>query len=288
VPAAIDVIHPAYLIAALSSVLYGSGDFAGGLAARRGFAPLVTWFSGFAGLAVMLVAIPFAPGTPTPTDYAWGAAAGACGAAGATLIYYSLALGPVSVASPTFALVGLSVPVVVGFALGERPSALAWFGVALAALAIPLISWTDSAGPHSPAHVRRTVIVSIGTGLVIGWFLVFVARIGPGAGLVPLALARGVAIVVLSVVLLALRVPPRMPAGTRLMASSAGALDSAANVAYFVAVQQAPMALVSAIVSLAPATTVLLGRLWLGERWSVPQRWGLVAALAAGACISVG
>jgi uncharacterized membrane protein len=68
----------------------------------------------------------------------------------------------------------------------------------------------------------------------------------------------------------------------------AGALDSAANVAYFLAVRGAPMALVSAIVSLAPATTVLLARVMLGERWSVAQRWGIVMALAAGACISLG
>ena len=48
------------------------------------------------------------------------------------------------------------------------------------------------------------------------------------------------------------------------------------------------MALVAAIVSLAPATTVLLARATLGERWSVSQRLGLALALAAGACISLG
>jgi uncharacterized membrane protein len=73
-----------------------------------------------------------------------------------------------------------------------------------------------------------------------------------------------------------------------LVASAAGALDSVANVAYFVAVRVAPMALVAAIVSLAPATTVLLARVIFRERWSAPQRWGLALALAAGACISLG
>jgi uncharacterized membrane protein len=48
------------------------------------------------------------------------------------------------------------------------------------------------------------------------------------------------------------------------------------------------MSLVSAIVSLAPATTVLLARGVLGERWSVAQRWGLALALTAGGCISLG
>jgi drug/metabolite transporter (DMT)-like permease len=282
-------MNPAYLLAALSSTLYGSADFAGGFAARRSPALLVTWFSGFAALAVLLVALPFAHGAPSGADWAWGAAAGACGAAGASLIYYSLALGPVSVASPIFCVVGLSVPVVVGLLLGERPSMLAWAGVALAVISIPPLSWTGSAeGAHTREHVRRTVLVSIATGLVVGWFLVFVARISPGAGLLPLAVARGVAIVSLTAVALALRMPLRPPARAAVVASAAGALDSAANVAYYLAVRGAPMALVSAMVSLAPATTVLLARGVLGERWSPAQRGGLALALAAGACISLG
>ena len=282
-------MNPAFLIAALASTLYGSADFAGGFAAKRAPAPIVTWFSGFAALAVLLLALPFGHGAPSASDWAWGAAAGACGAAGASLIYYSLALGPVSVASPIFCVVGLSVPVMVGFLLGERPSALAWSGVALAVVSIPPLSWTVSEpGARTGAHVRRTVVVSIATGLVVGWFLVFVARISPRAGLLPLVLARGVAIVGLSVVAVALRFPLRPPGHAALVASLAGALDSAANLAYFLAVRGAPMALVSAIVSLAPATTVLLARYVLGERWSAPQRWGIALALTAGACISLG
>ncbi|HEY2954096.1 MAG TPA: EamA family transporter [Candidatus Eisenbacteria bacterium] len=282
-------MNPAYLVAALSSVLFGAGDFAGGFAARRAPALLVTWFSGFAAIAVLFVALPFAHGAPSGADLAWGAAAGACGAVGASLIYYSLALGPVSVASPIFCVVGLSVPVVVGVALGERPSALAWAGVVLAVISIPPLSWTGPAEEaHSKAHVRRTVMVSVATGLVVGWFLVFVARISAGAGLVPLVLARLVAIVGLGAVALVLRVPLRPPAGAALVACAAGALDSAANVAYFMAVRGAPMALVSALVSLAPATTVLLARVTLGERWSAARRLGLALALAAGACISLG
>ncbi|NOT33284.1 MAG: EamA family transporter, partial [Candidatus Eisenbacteria bacterium] len=68
----------------------------------------------------------------------------------------------------------------------------------------------------------------------------------------------------------------------------AGALDSSANAAFWFAVQGGSLAIVSALVNLAPATSVLLARAFLGERWSVPQRFGLAMALAAGLMISLG
>jgi drug/metabolite transporter (DMT)-like permease len=69
---------------------------------------------------------------------------------------------------------------------------------------------------------------------------------------------------------------------------TAGALDSSANLAFVLAVQRAPLVLVSALVALAPAATVLLARLTLGERWTAAQVAGLVLALVAGVCISIG
>jgi drug/metabolite transporter (DMT)-like permease len=194
-----------------------------------------------------------------------------------------------SLAAPVFSLVGLCVPVLFGLAAGERPSDLAWLGVALAALAIPLLSMTgDGPGHFSRAHVRRTLLVALAAGLVIGWFLVFVARIGAGAGLTPLVVARCVAMGLIFGWYLVRQQPLVPPAATRVPALGAGALDSAANVAFLVAVHRAPLVLISALVSLAPAATALIARFTLGERWSMTQRVGLLLALAAGACISLG
>ena len=279
----------AYLIGALSSVLFGAGDFAGGLAAKRAPAPLVTCFSGFGALLVLFLGMPFTHGSPTSADLAWGAAAGVCGAAGATLIYLSIALGPVSVASPVFCVIGLAVPVLFGVLVGERPSALAWTGVALAPLSLPLLSWTRvGAGESSRAHVRRTLWVATAAGLVVGWFLICVARIGGGAGLWPLVVARATAMALFFVWFLATRRPLLPPAAARPAAFGAGVLDSSANVAYWFAVQGAPIALIATLVSLAPATTILLARIVLRERWSVPQRAGFALATAAVLCISLG
>lgn len=280
---------PPFAIAVLSSVLWGIADFTGGIAAKRAPAMLVTAFSGLGALVVLMVAMPFMPGAPTAADLGWGAAAGVCGAAGASLMYRALALGPMSLASPVFSLIGLCVPVGFGLVAGERPSVVAGLGVGLAILAIPLLSNTGAGPGHFPrAHVRRTLVVSIAAGLVIGWFLVFMARIGAHSGLWPLAVARGTAMGLLAGWFLARRSSLVLPAAARPISLGAGALDSAANVAFLIAVHRAPLVLVSALVSLAPATTVLTARFALRERWSVAQGAGLVVALAAGVCISVG
>jgi drug/metabolite transporter (DMT)-like permease len=57
--------------------------------------------------------------------------------------------------------------------------------------------------------------------------------------------------------------------------------DVSANVLYLLAVQRAPLSLVATLVSLAPATTVLLAQLVLRERLAPTQKVGVVVALAA-------
>ena len=282
-------MNPAYAIGFLSSLLWGSADFLGGIGARRSPAPTVGLFSGLGGLAGVLVALPFFVGSPTPADLAWGAAAGACGAISVSLMYRALALGPMSLASPVFSLIGLCVPVWFGLASGERPRLLSWIGVGLAMLAIPLLSVTGRGeGQVSREHARRTLVISIAAGLVVGWFLVCLARVGGAAGLMPLVVARGSGMAVLVLWLLAQRQPLLPAAPARFPALTSGVVDSSANIAFLIAVHRGPLSLISALVSLAPAATVLLARFTLGERWTTWQALGLATALVAGVCISVG
>lgn len=282
-------MNPAYAVALLSSICYGTADLLGGLAARRAPARTVALYAALAACAGMAIALPFVPGAPTRSDLLWGAAAGVASTAGSTLIFKALSLGPMSLASPVLCVVGLSLPVVAGVALGDRPSFVAWLGVALALAAIPALSATgEREGAVGRAHVRRTLLVSIAAGIAAGCFLICVARIGDDAGLMPLIVARLVAIAlfVSAFAVMRARMLPDRPA--RPMAAAAGAIDSGANVAYWIATHAAPMALAATLVSLAPATTVLLARILLRERWSGWQKLGLALALASGACISLG
>ena len=66
----------------------------------------------------------------------------------------------------------------------------------------------------------------------------------------------------------------------------AGVLDMAANVLYLLAVQRGLLSLVAVIVSLYPASTLLLARQILGERLTAVQVTGVGLALGAVALIA--
>lgn len=279
-------MNPAYLLAAVGSLLYGSADFCGGLAARRSTALAVTLLAGGAALAVLLVGLPWVHGVTRPSDLGFAIAGGAFGAIGAMLAYRALAIGPVPVASPIFSITGLALPVLVGIALGDRPSAPAAVGLALAPLSIVALAQGTHVDP-ARGHPRRVVGPALLAGSVLGFFLVFYGRIQSGASLWPLIAARLAGMIALALALAARR-EPLWPARARGLALVVGVLDSCANLAYVAAVQRGSLSLVAALVSLAPATSVLLARGILGERWSMIQVVGLTLALAAGVCISFG
>jgi drug/metabolite transporter (DMT)-like permease len=47
--------------------------------------------------------------------------------------------GSMTVIAPITAVIGLSVPVLAGVLQGERPSSLAWLGIAIAVVAVALV-----------------------------------------------------------------------------------------------------------------------------------------------------
>jgi drug/metabolite transporter (DMT)-like permease len=193
----------------------------------------------------------------------------------------------VSLAAPVISMSALSMPVLVGVALGERPSALALVGIGLAVVAFPMLSRMGSGGGAS-GDGRHVIGVSLASGVLLGGFLVTIARVSPRAGLGPLLVARLATVALFAVVLVATRGAWWPPAGARRLTLSSGLLDSFANIAYVVAIRHGPLALIGTIISLSPATTTLLARVVLRERWSVPQRAGLVFAAASIVCISLG
>lgn len=292
--------------ALVASVCYGTGDFLGGWATRRASALTVTFAAGIPGLVTLLVAWPFAGGEWVAADVAWGTAAGVFGSLGVALLFRAYAIGPVSIAAPLISLIALSVPIVVGVMLGERPSAIAITGIALAAAAFPLLARAHpahaaripevSVGPHMPPVIggsaqatsgRGMIQIAIVSGLLVGGFLVAIGRVSSGAGLFPLVVARVTMLVLFGAILLARR-ERAWPAQASGATTASGVLDSLANISYFVALHHGALTLIATIISLSPAVTVLLARFVLHEHWTPSQRAGLVLAGTAVVCVSMG
>ncbi len=269
-----------YGMAVLSSITYGAADFLGGLATKRSTTFSVVVFSQLSGLILVLLSLPFLPASsPTVNDFAWGAASGLAGGIGVALLYRGLAIGVMSVVAPVTAVCAVVIPLVVGAALGERPTGLALLGVLLALLAIILVSQTG----HLEGGKRATtgVPIAIASGIAIGLFLVFLERTGPSAGLWPLVAARVVSVAFFSLGGLMLRKELLPRRESLAMVIGGGALDMLANILYLLAVRQGLLSIVATLTSLYPASTIILARILLGERLRLLQQAGVACAVVA-------
>ena len=270
------------LLALLSSALLGGADFAGGLAAKRMRAvPVVIW-SNAVGLAVALLAIAFVVGgRPELTDLGWGLLAGLFGSVGAVLLYRALASGVMMLAAPIAAVSAALLPVAMGLWLGERLSPLSLGGVALAAIALILISRRPAERLPGLAPVVVTVALAIGAGLGFGAFMVCLANTPTTSGLWPLVFARVASLSVLVAVAVRRRMPMTAPAAQLRLCWLAGVLDMASSVLYLLAVRDGSLAVVGLLASLAPVSTVVLARMLLKERTYLWQRIGAGLALGS-------
>jgi drug/metabolite transporter (DMT)-like permease len=267
------------LLGLAAAVLYGSGDFLGGLAARRAHVLTVLTLAEGAGAAVALAAAAMSPGPPSLAGLAWGIGAGLIGGLGLIIFYLGLAAGPMSVVAPVSGLVSTVLPVAVALADGERPGAGVYAGALLCLVAIVLAS---SAGESTAAqrHTRpgRAIAYGIGAGVPFGLFFLLIRNAGQTGELWPVAAARigELAVVLAAAAVLRRGLRLRRADGWLLLAAAgAGVIDVIANICYVAATRTGMFGLAVVLASLYPGITVLLARVVLGEQLRWVQRAGL-------------
>ncbi|WP_067169560.1 DMT family transporter [Microtetraspora niveoalba] len=275
----------AVALATACAVIFGTADFFGGLATRRSRVLAVVVISQLGGLALVCALMPVLPGTASPAALLWGMASGVAGAAGIVLFYRSLASGMMSVVAPTTATTSMAVPVLFGLVQGERPSATAMTGIALGLLAVLLVSRESGAG-RSAARLGP-LVSALASGAGFGGFFVLLKLAPAGSGLWPLAGARIASISLVVLLALVSRRTLRPIPGALPVTIAAGVLDMAANVLYLLAARGGMLSLVAVLVSLYPASTLLLARYVLDERLNRVQIAGVGFALGAVALIAL-
>jgi drug/metabolite transporter (DMT)-like permease len=278
------------LLGLAAAVLYGTGDFLGGLATRKVPVLAVLLLAQTGGVIVALPAAAMWPGPASLAGLAWGTTAGLIGGAGVMIFYRGLAAGPMSVVAPVSGLVSTVLPVAVALAEGERPGTGVYAGALLCLAAVVLTSCaaddTPARSPRAAPRRRlpgavRALGYGIASGIAFGLFFLLIRYAGQSGELWPVAAARigELAVVLLTAVVLQRSLRPRGAQGPlRLAAAAAGAIDVTANICYVAATRTGMFGLAVVLAALYPAATVLLARVVLGERLRWIQRAGLVLA----------
>jgi drug/metabolite transporter (DMT)-like permease len=276
----------AALFALAGALLWGLGDFLGGIASRRISVLTVLAVSQAIGLAGLVLWILLA-NNPFPglLDLLPGAAAGGAGLVGLAALYRGLSIGAMGIVAPISAA-GPVVPLALDLVQGNVPSALQWFGIVLVLGGIATLSLEQSAdGPRRIAEGAGLALVA-----ALGFGAFFVGIDAAADESVPWAVgAARLAAVVIAFAAVAVMSAPLVPPRSLVPALvGVGVFDTGANISVAYATTEGAVGIVAILSALYPVVTVVLARLFLHERLSLGRRVAAAAALAGAALVAAG
>lgn len=272
-------------LAIVSALLLGTADYLGGAVLRRdgrpGSALTYAAVASVIGVVVALAVWPFVPPQSfTGSDVLWSIAAGAAFASALPLLMLGMAAGPVVVIAPTLGLVSLAVPAIAGPLLGDSLSSFELVGLVITFPAAALVAISEhSDGTGYP--IPRAIAIGVLIGALLGTAAVFFGRTHPDSGMGPALVAQVTAtVLLLAVGALGRRLyrPQRM---ATFIAGAVGVLGIVAVGASVLAYQRGPVAVVAAVIGLAPAATVVLAWSLNDERIKPGQLVGFAIGIGA-------
>jgi drug/metabolite transporter (DMT)-like permease len=281
----LSVMTATIALALSTSLLFGVGDFLGGVATRRDSAFAVTGTSHLISIVFMAVAVLLLPAaSPTGTDIIAGAVSGLTGVIGVLCLYGALAVGRMSIVAPVSAALSASLPAVYDLATGTSLSPVTISGISLALVAIVVVSVAPDDRLHEPGYEyrpRRALVLAILSGVGFAGGFIALSFTSMESGLTPILVARVVSIAI--AVFLAFRLGRGFPVDRTALAPTfgAGVADVLANVTMLTAIRLGPLAVASVLGALFPVVVVTLARIFLKERLHLWQKLGVGLAMIA-------
>jgi len=240
--------------------------------------------SQIAGVIAIGIAVAVRGQGPGGGAILWAIPAAISGTIGLYAFYRGIAVGAISVVAP-IAGVSAIVPVTVGLATGDPPSAAQLVGIVLVLPGVAL-----AAREHHEGGVR----------LAAGVPLAALAAVGFGGYFVPMHAAgradfwwasllfRATTLLMVATAALIVRSPVRMSRSDLALVAAVGIGDTLGNALYAASSAHGLVSVTSVLASLYPVGTIVLARFVLHERVGRSQQAGIAATLAGVVLISAG
>lgn len=275
------MVEPGVLFGIGSAAAWGTGDFAGGVAARRAGGLLVTGGAQVVGFVVLLLAVlVLRPAPPALATIVLGALGGAAGGLGLAALYRGLAVGAMGLVSAISGIGGVLIPLSVGVLLwgtSIHPLQLAGVGCALAAVAA-------ASGATTRGVNRSALLLALAAAVGFGFWFVFLDRASVHDQLWALVASRGSASVLIGG--LALLRSDRTALGpVAPLVGLAGLMDVAANGMVVLSFATIPVGIAAALSGTYPLATMLLARILLRE--SLPRLGAAAVGLAVAGIVLI-
>lgn len=272
-----------FLLAGLSSLLWGIADFLGGYFSRKIKVSFVLLISQFFGLLSVALYAWLAGESWTIEALPFASLAGTTGLLGLMFFYSALSTGPMGIVSPIAAL-GAVVPVAYGYSQGEAPSSIQWIGILIAIAGVTLASGPELTGEVS----ARPIVLAALAAVSFGSCLIFLAKGGSYSVTTTAIGMRVQSVAMLFLFVLVAKSFTKVQGSGLLWLAVIGVFDIGANVSLTIAAQSGLLSLVGMLGSLYPVITVLLARLVLKERLRSVQYVGVAIALSGVVAIASG
>ncbi len=273
------------VLALASAALWGVSDFGGGLLGRRG--PILGVLLATQGVGfVIAMAGVVVWGEPMLEGNDLGLAIAAAGlaAVGVGSLYRGLAVGRMGIVAPVTAVLTAVTPALIGIALEGAPAPIVILGFGIAIVAVVVVSLVSDDASGHPTGLNYALI----GGVTLGLLGVVLSRIGLEHLFVPLAVMRGLEMVLFIAFLSIRRVPWRMPRGTLPLVVLVGVVDVIGNVAFLTAARTGDLSIAAVLSSLYPVVTVILAGVLLRERVTLSHAAGIALAFVAVVLITGG
>ncbi len=285
------LVHVNALLALAAAVLWGGGDFSGGMSVKRaggsmGAALRVILLSHSVSL-VALAGIAWERGDAFPhgAPLVWGLVSGVTAGVSLACFYVALSRGAMGASAALSGLLAAAIPAAVSAWVEGSPGVLQVVGFLVAGVAIWLIAAGEN--PEASTADRGTVWLALVGGVGFGVYFVALRMAGSAGVVWPLATARMGSVAVASLLVGGMALRGGAGGGVRIgrvmvgWAMGAALLDTSGNLLFIAATRAGRLDVAAVLASLYPASTILLAAWTLRERPTRRQGWGMAMAAAA-------